>query len=40
MEVLRNLLARDESGNLAADLKGGLQAMPIWMQSFVRELLA
>lgn len=40
VQVLRNLIARDESGNLAADLKSGLHAMPTWMQSFVRELLS
>lgn len=37
---LRNLLAHDRRGSeIAADLRAGLSAMPIWMQSIVRALL-
>jgi hypothetical protein len=38
---LRNLLAHDDHGmQIAADLRAGLSVMPIWMQSFLRELLS
>ena len=41
MRRLRNLIAHDDHGAaIASDLRAGLSAMPTWMQSLVRELLA
>lgn len=41
LRQLRNLIAHDPQGAaIAADLRAGLSAMPIWMQSIVRDLLA
>lgn len=38
---LRNLIVHDpDGGAIAADLQAGLSAMPIWMQSIVRDLIA
>jgi hypothetical protein len=38
---LRNLIVRDPRGGIiAADLQAGLSAMPIWMQTIVRDLIA
>ena len=38
---LRNLIVHDPDGGLIAeDLQAGLSAMPIWMQSIVRDLIA
>lgn len=38
---LHNLIAHDpQGGAIAADLQAGLSAMPIWMQSIARDLLA
>jgi len=41
MRRLRNLICLDDPGAaIASDLRAGLSAMPTWMQSLVRELLA
>lgn len=41
LRKLRNLIARDpQAAAIARDLRTGLAAMPIWMQSIVRELLS